>query len=219
MHLAVIDLHDDNSFCDTGFTHFAILDGSYHQSVAQSQLLFLSVAEWTQGSPHLVATDAFNNSFCALHVAQCEASCVFLLVSQICNLHLISGSVSGHKLLQLSKFFNGIAINGYDNITFLQATFSCCSVLADIVNIDTGERSKVHIVSFLMLFVQIDTYILSYHTQHGTLHSSEFLKVVHHFAHDGGRNSKAIAAIRTGLRINHSIDTNEFAASIDKCSS
>ena len=53
--------------------------------------------------------------------------------------------------------------------------------------------------------------------QHHALYAAVFLQVVYHLVHDRSRDGKTVTCIRTGLGIEHGVDTYQFALGVDQC--
>ena len=103
-----------------------------------------------------------------------------------------------------------------NDITLLQASLCGSTVVNDFGNIDALHCSEVNFLALFLLCVNVIVHVGSLNANHGALHVSELLQVVYHLIHNSSGNSEAIADVRARLRVDHRVDADELATSVDQ---
>ena len=140
-----------------------------------------------------------------------------LLVAQISDAHLVARTLLGEDSLQLTELGYLLTIDSGDDVTLLQSSSLCSTILYNLSHVDTLHRAQIHILFLLFLSVHIVLHVSTLDTDHGSLHVTILLQVVNHLIHNSSRDSEAVTDVRTCLRIEHSVDTNEFATCVHEC--
>ena len=139
------------------------------------------------------------------------------LVAQISDAHLVARTLLGEDSLQLTELGYLLTIDGGDDVTLLQSSSLCSTILYNLSHVDTLHRAQIHILILLLLCVYIVLHVSTLDTDHSALHVTILLQVVNHLIHNSSRNSEAITDVRTCLRIEHSVYAHEFATCVHKC--
>ena len=108
-----------------------------------------------------------------------------------------------------------LAIEADNGIAFLQAGFGCGRTFHHFIHPYTGQGSEVGSVALGFLAVDIVGDITAGYTQYSTLNGSIGLEVGYNLVHYGCRDGETIAAVTSGLGIEHGIDADKFALGID----
>ena len=216
-HHAIVYLHDDNALGDAGILEFSGFDAADQKTIAETQFALFVVGEYAQGGSHRFGVDCFEITGGTLLVAQREGCGVFLFLAEIGHFHLVAGTMYGNDLLQLAELVDFLAVNGRHDVAFLQTGSIGCTVCGDFCDIETGECAEVGLFALVFLFVDVVRHRSSADAQQRALHYAKFAEVFHHLVHNGGRDSKAVSAVRTCFGVDHRVDTDQFARSIDEC--
>ena len=142
---------------------------------------------------------------------------MFLFLAEIGHFHLVAGTMHGYDLLQLAVLVDFLAIDGRHDVAFLQTGSIGCAVCGDFCDIEAGECAEVGFFALVFLFVDVVRHRSSADAQQRALHYAKFAEVFHHLVHNGGRDSKAVSAVRTRFGVDHRVDADQFARSIDEC--
>ena len=120
-----------------------------------------------------------------------------------------------HKgFLQFAELVNLLAVKFNNHVAFLQTSLGCSSVGRNFVNVNAGHRAVVNVLALFFLHVNLRAYVCGGDAQQGALNGAEVLKIFHYLIHNSSGNGKAVAGIRTGLRVYHGIDAHKFAVCV-----
>ena len=139
---------------------------------------------------------------------------MLLLLAQIGDFHLVAGAVHGHNFLELSEFVDLLIIDGGNDVTLLETGCIGCAVCSDFSHVEAGQRTEINVFALVFLFVDVVGHRSTADSQQCTLNDAEFAQVFHHFVHNCGRNRETVAAVGARFRIDHRVDSDQFARSI-----
>ena len=196
-------MHDDDALGDAGILEFSGFDAADQKTIAQPQFALLVVGQYAQGGSHRFGVDCFKIAGGTLLVAQREGCGVFLFLAEIGHFHFVAGTMHGNDLLQLAELVDFLAIDGRHDVAFLQTGSIGCAVCGDFCDIEAGECAEVGFFALVFLFVDVVRHRSSADAQQRALHYAKFTEVFHYLVHNGGRDGKAVSAVRTRFGVDH----------------
>ena len=97
------------------------------------------------------------------------------------------------SLLKFAEFLNTPAVDTRNDVTALYASFVSGTVRCYLIYVYSGYRSKVNLLTFLLLHVDIGADICTSNSKQCTLNKAEIADILHHFVHDGCGDCEAIS--------------------------
>ena len=80
---------------------------------------------------------------------------MLLLIAEIGDLHLIARTVRDDSLLELSEFFDTLAVYADDYVTALNATLVGSAVGCNVVDIDSFDGTEINVLALFLLHVDV----------------------------------------------------------------
>ena len=180
-------------------------------------MLLLAVGDGTEVTAQHVEIGILHDLGVALLILQGQRDVLLRLVAQIGQGNLVTRTLLGDDVLQLTELRDFLSVDVGDHVVFLQACVSSGTVFHDLCDVDTFHRAEIHLVALLLLSIDIHVHVGTFDADHGALYVAVLLDVGHHLVHDGGGDGKAITDIRTCLGVDHGVDTDQRTVGVYQC--